>query len=101
MSELLPHNKAIRKLDEILASGWDRYTFNVGVQLREAMLLMPMKLVLDKVPGDTVRERAKAVGVSRATWYCWYSGEVRPNKVQAARLQKLTGIKAEKFQGRR
>jgi hypothetical protein len=102
MSEPLPQAaKAIRKLDEILAFGWDPYTVNVADHLRMALGLMPMPAVLDKVPGKTVGEKAKAVGISRATWYVWCGGEVRPNRVQAARLQKLTGIKAEKIQGRR
>jgi transcriptional regulator with XRE-family HTH domain len=99
MSE--PQTVAFRKLDEILAFGWDAYTVNFADQLRMAMKLMPMRLVLDKVPGETIRERAKAVGISRNTWYCWYRGEVRPNKRQAERIAKLTGIKPDRFQGRR
>ena len=68
--------------------------------LLERLSLIPMYLVLDAVPGKSVVEKARAVGVSRNTWYLWYRGEVRPNSVQGKRIEQLTGIKAEKFQGR-
>jgi hypothetical protein len=60
-----------------------------------------MSAVLKLVPGSTIIMKALAVGVSRNTWYGWNRGEIRPNKRQAQRLEQLTGIKAERFQGRR
>jgi hypothetical protein len=58
--------------------------------------------VLDKVrPGDKTVDKAKLVGVSRNTWYKWHRGEMRPNKYQAAKLSELSGVPAERFQGRR
>ena len=79
----------------------DLYTKSYLDHFEHAMLLMPMKLVLKKVYGDSVTEKAKRVGVSRNTWYAWHRGEIRPNKIQARRLEQLTDIPAEKFQGRR
>lgn len=83
----------------------DEYTKNnVGPLLDllfERLALMPMHRVLDSVPGASVVEKAKAVRVSRNTWYLWYRGEVRPNSVQAKRIEELTGIQAARFQGRR
>lgn len=96
-----PQSQALKKLDEILAFGWDIYTQNAAEVLRTAMTLMPMSMVLDKVPGETIGEKSKRIGISRNSWYAWYGGGVRPNRRQAKRLQRLTGIPAEKFQGRR
>jgi hypothetical protein len=79
----------------------DPYTRAVAQQLRHAMGLMPMSQVLALVPGSTIIMKALSVGVSRNTWYGWNRGEIRPNKRQAQRLEQLTGIKAERFQGRR
>lgn len=95
-----PQTEAFRKLDEILV-GLDPYTQRFADQLREAMRLMPMSHVLDKVPGETTGEKVKAMRITRATWYSWNRGEVRPNKRQARRLAHLTGIAAENFRGRR
>ena len=90
--------KQIEKLADLLP---DQYSITKLMQVQVAMALMPMRLVLDKVEGESVVDRAKRVGVSRNTWYGWYRGEIRPNKRQAARLEQLTGISAMKFQGRR
>ena len=62
---------------------------------------MPMKRVLSKVKGKTVEIKKDKIGVSRNTWYSWWCGRSRPNQKQALRLQELTKIPAEKFQGRR
>src|SRR5215472_2475419 len=81
----------------------DDYTKMHFDQFEEAMLLMPMKNVLAKVgkKDQSITGKADRVGVSRNTWYRWERGEVRPNKTQAKRLEQLTKIPAEKFQGRR
>lgn len=96
-----PQSLAHKKLDEIMALGWDTYTTNLAETLRTAFTLMPMSMVLAEVEGDSVGDRIKRAGVSRNTWYLWQRGQMRPTKKQALRLQRITGIKAEKFQGRR
>jgi hypothetical protein len=97
-----PQTKAFRKLDEILAfGGWDPYTMNALESLRTTIRLMPMREVLAAVPGTTIGDKAKRIGVSRNTWYCWFRGDVRPTKRQAQRVGKVTGIDPDKFQGRR
>jgi ACT domain-containing protein len=105
----LTHMRSAERLTALLdrahALPLDEYTKNtVGPLLdllRERLSLMPMHRVLDSVPGASVVEKTKTVGVSRNTWYRWYRGEVRPNSVQAKRIAALTGIQAEKFQGKR
>lgn len=56
------------------------------------ILRYPMKDILAKVPGDTLKERAKAVGVSRQTMYVWAHERFRPSKEQAHIISDLTGI---------
>lgn len=88
-------------LEKVAAHLPDDYSRDKLKQVSYAVALIPMRLVLDKVKGDTTVEKAKLVGVSRNTWYAWHRGEIRPNKHQAARLSELSGVAAEKFQGRR
>lgn len=79
----------------------DDYTKIAAMPLRHALTLMPMREVLAQVPGTTIGDKAERVGVSRNTWYEWKAGKIRPSRQQAARLEQLTKIPAEKFQGRR
>ena len=58
------------------------------------LLKTPLREVLAKVPGQTVSEKARKVGVSRQTYYMWQRGQARPNATQAARLEEITGVKA-------
>ena len=55
-------------------------------------LRYPMAAILAKVPGDTLAERARAVGVSRQTMYVWAAERFRPSNEQAAIIAKLTGV---------
>jgi hypothetical protein len=95
-------NTEVKKLDRFIAElTLDPYTATVAEQLRHALRLTPMSQVLAHVQGENVKIKCEIVGVSRNTWYGWTRGEVRPTKRQAKRLQKITGIRAERFQGRR
>ena len=60
-------------------------------------LRYPMAAILAKVPGDTLAERARAVGVSRQTMYVWASEKFRPSNDQAATIAKLTGVPIEQI----
>lgn len=55
----------------------------------------PMKDILDKVPGDTLAERARTLGVSRQTMYVWAAERFRPSPDQAWIISKLTGVPPE------
>jgi hypothetical protein len=59
-------------------------------------LLMPF--VLSKVPGDSVVERARNLGIARTTYYQWLNGRTLPNRTQAAKLAELTGVPGRLFQ---
>ena len=52
---------------------------------------LPMHLVIDKVPGDTLEAKARTIGVTRQTLWYWQTGETRPNKRWARKLATLIG----------
>jgi DNA-binding XRE family transcriptional regulator len=60
-------------------------------------LRYPMAAILAKVPGDTLAERARNIGVSRQTMYVWAQERFRPSSQQAATIAKLTGVPAEQI----
>jgi DNA-binding XRE family transcriptional regulator len=57
----------------------------------------PMADILAKVPGDTLSERARAIGVSRQTMYVWAQERFRPSSGQAAIIAELTGVPVEQI----
>jgi DNA-binding XRE family transcriptional regulator len=63
----------------------------------EHKLNHPMAAILAKVPGDTLAERARQIGVSRQTMYVWAQERFRPSSEQAAILSKLTGVPIEQI----
>lgn len=69
-----------------------------ALRMRGRMML-PMDLVIAKIPGDTQAEKAKRVGVRRQTLYYWSSGKVRPGKRKARLLASLTGFEFAAIRG--
>jgi DNA-binding XRE family transcriptional regulator len=57
----------------------------------------PMAAILARVPGETLAERARKIGVSRQTMYVWAQERFRPGSAQAAIISKLTGIPVEQI----
>jgi DNA-binding XRE family transcriptional regulator len=55
-------------------------------------LRYPMAAILAKVPGDTLAERARRIGVSRQTMYVWAQERFRPSTDQARIIADLTGV---------
>jgi DNA-binding XRE family transcriptional regulator len=55
-------------------------------------LRYPMADILAKVPGDTLAERARKIGVSRQTMYVWAAEKFRPSTEQATIIADLTGV---------
>ena len=101
MRQETDYSKAAQFVIDALALDIDAYSKTCLEYARQSLALMPMKDVLDKVYGDTTIDKYERVGVSRSTWYDWYTGKMRPRKKQAMRLQKLTDIPWQKFAGRR
>jgi DNA-binding XRE family transcriptional regulator len=63
-------------------------------------LKTPMLAVLQKVPGGSVTEKAKKIGITRQAYYCWARGEYRPNLKQSKKLAALTGYSVGEIRGR-
>lgn len=80
-----------------LTEGDDR---ELARELRNRLAL-PMGVVIDKIPGDNLRQKAITAGVSRQTLYTWDRNENRPAPKQAARLAKLTGLSVDRIVGRK
>jgi DNA-binding XRE family transcriptional regulator len=60
-------------------------------------LRYPLAAILAKVPGDTLAERARKIGVSRQTMYVWAQERFRPGSAQAAIIAELTGVPVEQI----
>lgn len=60
-------------------------------------LRYPLAAILAKVPGETLAERARMIGVSRQTMYVWAQERFRPGKEPAAVISKLTGIPVDQI----
>lgn len=58
-------------------------------------LRFPMVDILAKVPGETLTERARQIGVSRQTLYVWAEERFRPTFHQAQTISGLTGVPIE------
>lgn len=61
---------------------------------------MDMKEIIARVPGDTLRDRAKRIEVSRMTLYNWLTGKGKPDAESARKLAAITGISADVIQAR-
>lgn len=70
-----------------------------AMQIRDR-LKTPMSDVLAKVPGESITEKCKRIGITRQAFYSWLRGEYRPSIKQAKRLAQLTGIDVEDIRGR-
>ena len=73
----------------------------LALRLRNAIRpQMEMRDILALVPGDTLRARADAIGVSRQTMYNWLEGIGQPKAGVAARLSLVTGISEDIIRAR-
>lgn len=91
--------KALAAAEELvkLCDGDDQ---ELARELRNRLSL-PMGVVIAKIPGDNLRQKAITAGVSRQTLYTWDRNETRPAPKQAAKLAKLTGLSADRIVGRK
>jgi len=64
-----------------------------------AHLALPMSKILERVPGVSITEKSKLLGVNRATWYVWQSGATRPNIEKAKQLARITGYSVAEIRG--
>lgn len=77
-----------------IAPGSDEGLLLRVTQIRDR-LKTPMADVLAKVPGESVTEKCKKIGITRQNYYAWLKGAYRPNRRQARKLAQLTGVAVE------
>jgi DNA-binding XRE family transcriptional regulator len=82
-----------RLLSELAALVPNIHLKRLIFHLRER-ILTPMTVILELVPGDTKRDKAKAIGVSRTCYWQWQVEESRPTAEHARKISRLTGIPA-------
>ena len=89
---------ALELIEELIAvmphPRWQRFLREMHQQLQ-----LPMADVLAKVPGESVAEKARFLGVSRNTYYEWQNESFRPSLDQARTLEELTGFPAAQIHG--
>lgn len=92
--------QAIRVLDRLVKVSPNSKLAERASKMRDRLKATPMTDILDQVlPGQPVAAKAKAVGVSRQTFYYWLNGETRPNRKQAKRIHTLTGVDTDEIRG--
>jgi transcriptional regulator with XRE-family HTH domain len=76
-----------------------------GLKRRAVSILdrfkLPMNEVLAKMPGDSVSEKCRTLGISRQTYYAWIRGASRPNTKLAKKLAEWTDLDWQAIQGTR
>jgi DNA-binding XRE family transcriptional regulator len=92
MTQMTFHNELARAIQIAPLPALARDLRAVAHKLR-----YPLADILAKVPGDTLADRARAIGVSRQTMYVWAQERFRPSTQQAAIIAKLTGIPVEQI----
>src|SRR5215472_1460733 len=71
-----------------------------NVNIRNALVSVidricwPMSKILAKVPGESAAARARALGISRQTYYAWMREENRPLTEAADTVERITGVPA-------
>jgi hypothetical protein len=68
-------------------------------RLLKHLAATPMSVILERVPGQSVKQKADRLGVSKATYYYWLAGATRPNDIQARKIKRLTGYDYEVIRG--
>jgi DNA-binding XRE family transcriptional regulator len=92
-------NKVQKLVDSLVKLSDDEGSKLRAMQILERMRL-PMIKVLDKVPGETIVDKAKTIGISRQAFYSWRRGATRPNVTQSKKLAELTGLNWQDINGR-
>jgi|SRR5215470_10627158 len=90
--------RAMMALDDIGMQAVERTLKRMQARSKENARL---QAILAKVPGNSLAERARAVGVTRQAYHYWVTGQSRPNTQQLAKLGEITGASVAKLRGRK
>jgi hypothetical protein len=88
--------RLLSELRDDLGQNQGNLTLQV-LKMKSHLRLAPMDQVLASVDGATVKDKCKAIRISRQTYYYWLRGYCRPNPKQARRLAFLTGYEVDEI----
>jgi hypothetical protein len=88
----------LSELDILIANTFDTAVRQLAIKLRDRLVQRPMAEILNAVPGQTIKDKAKRCQVSRQTFYSWERGAI-PNPQQAERLAEVTGYSVAEIRG--
>lgn len=85
--------KAVRLADAVVEGTEGQPIHPIAKKLRRTLTPPPtMTEVLGMVPGASLMEKARAIGISRQGFYALSKGTARRSDVLAKRLAELTGL---------
>jgi DNA invertase Pin-like site-specific DNA recombinase len=90
--------EADRLIERLIKLSPDAVTAARAQRLK-SRLMLPMPVVIDRIPGKSIIEKAKLLKVSRQTVYYWLNGTTRPNQKQARIMAGLTGFDVDEIRG--
>lgn len=93
------NERALKLVERLIKAGGNEGVTRRALKMRARLTATPMSIILDKVPGASVIEKAKSLGVSRQTFYYWLDGVTRPNFKQARKINKITGHDIAEIRG--
>jgi hypothetical protein len=88
----------LSELEILIANTFDATTRQLAIKLRDRLVKKPMAEILNAIPGNAVKDKAKLCHVSRQTFYSWERGAI-PNPQQAKRLAEVTGYSVAEIRG--
>ena len=93
-------SESLRAVRKLVKTGANDSISRAAMKVERLLVATPMAIILDQVrPGDTVVAKAKALGVSRQTYYYWLNGTTRPTKKLAKKIAGLTDFTVEEIRG--
>lgn len=88
-----------RLLEQLIRLAPDPSTRRKAIKMRARVGALTMTEVLDRVPGETVIDKATYLQVARQTVYAWMDGTMRPNRKRAKQIAKVTGLSVAAIRG--
>jgi hypothetical protein len=92
------YEKALKLVERLIEIAPDP-GFRIRAERLQHHLKLPMTDIIAKVPGDSIIQKAKTLGVTRQALYGWLDGLCRPSPKQARKIAKLTGLDAADVRG--
>ena len=89
----MEHSRALQLIQELRGMDLPLYD-RMAIERLDTSIRLPLSVVIAKVKGETLAQKAAIVGVSRQELWRWHTGRCRPKRKHAIRLSKLTGFPA-------